>query len=201
MDIMFREAAVQELIAAGRERELTPDERMWLLLRNTFDDIEYNGLIGYYCGENSDFMPLLLGALENIRALDMVRLFDTINQLFPGGRVPETAEAKEQLAEDWLSQPALHKMFNDWDSQYYELLPEAEELLDELAARIWDIPEAEADPDADDDDNIELSGDLVDYFSIDGDGLLDAEPEDDEDDCDCDDDDCDCGHHHHHPVH
>ena len=196
MDIVFREAAVQELLAAAKERELTADERIWLLIRNTIDDIDYNGLIGYYCGENVDFMPVLLAALENIRALDMVRLFDTINQIFPGGRVPETEAEKEKLAEDWLQQPTVHKMFNDWDAQYYELLPETEELLDDLAARIWDLPETEEDPDALCDDSIELSGDLVDYFSIDGDGLADAEPEEDDDDeCGCGDENC--GHHHH----
>jgi|GEM_PF-2235797 len=115
--------------------DLDEDERLWLVLRRAIDEVENDGLLGLFCAAKPPQPRELLAAWLAIGAEDMHNVFERATALLPQGLPPEDDDQCEALIKLWQDDDYA-KLVAEIEDDFYELLPQSEELLDEVVKKI-----------------------------------------------------------------
>ena len=127
--------ALNERIAEEGMDTLSQEEQMWLLLRNHLDDVQENGIIGFYLGEYACKIEAMIAAWQQLGVWEMANIFERADLLLPSGGHPADDAEREQYIAIWESDD-YHKLFQELETDFEECLPAAEQALGDLLRRI-----------------------------------------------------------------
>ncbi|MDO4581251.1 MAG: DUF4375 domain-containing protein [Bacillota bacterium] len=117
--------------------QLSNDERTWYLLRSAIDEVEENGLFGFFCGDYSALSEQVITAWQAVGADEMANIFEQGVAALPNQCAPQNEQEREALIEEFYDED-FRKIFNELDEDFEEILSDSEEMLDKLILRIID---------------------------------------------------------------
>jgi hypothetical protein len=126
---------VSEKFAKKGLKGLSPDERLWMNIRNLIDITEENGIVAYYYDPASDRMAETIEALKKINAIPAIAILEELNLQFPEGFPPHDTDERIDCMEEW-DEALFEPLFDRLDDDFYDYIPELEILMDPIVGRI-----------------------------------------------------------------
>lgn len=122
-----------QLLCDRRKRlgyeSLSPDERLWIILRSLIDNVENGGLISYFYNSGADTLPECRNALRRLNALDVLEHVDRVAGLF-GADVPTTVEERNRVLDSWRDDDARDALLEEVDEELMPLMRDLDRKLD-----------------------------------------------------------------------
>lgn len=113
---------------------LSPDERIWFIIRGLIDSVGNGGLVSFYYNPNADHLDDTMDALRALGALEVIEIMNRVNSLFPGGRPSGDIDERNAVIDQW--DDSVSDLLEQLDQEFWELDDDLEDELDPVIRRL-----------------------------------------------------------------
>ena len=138
MNVEARWERLVDRWATDGYESLSPDEKIWLNIRQLIDSTQNGGLISYFFNPGADTYSDCPGALSLLGAQEVREQVEKVASLFPGG-VPQSIEARNEVIDSWADDPKIEELLEEVDETLMGEIPNLESRLEDYLRRSGEL--------------------------------------------------------------